>query len=149
MSEQRFDVAIVGGGIGGLCLAQGLKKAGVPVTVYERDETPASRLQGHRVHIDPQGSTALHQCLPDHLWQIFDATEGDFGEGITLITEQLHELLRIRGDADAADPIARHRSISRITLRHVLLSRDAGCSALQQAFCALRRVAGRAVRDSL
>jgi 2-polyprenyl-6-methoxyphenol hydroxylase-like FAD-dependent oxidoreductase len=122
MSEQRFDVAIVGGGIGGLCLAQGLKKAGVPVTVYERDETPTSRLQGHRVHIDPQGSTALHQCLPDHLWQIFDATEGDFGQGITFVTEQLQELLRLRDEADAANPIARHRSISRITLRHVLLA---------------------------
>jgi 2-polyprenyl-6-methoxyphenol hydroxylase-like FAD-dependent oxidoreductase len=122
MSGQRLEAAIVGGGIGGLSLAQGLRKAGVRVAVYERDETPTSRLQGYRVHIDPQGSTALHQCLPEHLWEIFDATEGDYSEGITLITEQLEELLRLRGDADVADPIARHRSISRITLRHVLLA---------------------------
>jgi cation diffusion facilitator CzcD-associated flavoprotein CzcO len=32
-----FHVLIVGGGIGGLCLAQGLKKAGISVAVYERD----------------------------------------------------------------------------------------------------------------
>ena len=122
MSGQRFDIAIVGGGIGGLCLAQGLKKSGMHVTVYERDETPASRVQGYRVHIDPQGSTALHQCLPDHLWEIFQSTQGDYAEGITLVTEQLQELLRIHADAVSVDPIARHRSISRITLRHVLLA---------------------------
>jgi 2-polyprenyl-6-methoxyphenol hydroxylase-like FAD-dependent oxidoreductase len=122
MSEQRFDIAIIGGGIGGLCLAQGLKKAGVRVSVYERDETPTSRLQGYRVHIDPQGSTALHECLPEHLWKIFDATEGDFSQGITLITEQLQELLCMRADDGPMDPIARHRSISRITLRYVLLA---------------------------
>lgn len=122
MSEQRFEVAIVGGGIGGLCLAQGLKKAGIRVVVYERDESPASRLQGYRVHIDPQGSTALHQCLPDHLWKIFDATQGDYANGFTLVTEQLQELLTLRGDGGPEDPIARHRSISRITLRQVLLA---------------------------
>ena len=29
-------VAVAGGGLGGLCLAQGLHKAGVSVVVYER-----------------------------------------------------------------------------------------------------------------
>lgn len=122
MSQQRFDIAIVGGGIGGLCLAQGLKKAGIRTTVYERDESSASRSQGYRVHIDPQGSTALHQCLPEDLWKIFDITEGDFGQGITFVTEQLQELLWLRSDGGPQDPVARHRSISRITLRHVLLA---------------------------
>jgi 2-polyprenyl-6-methoxyphenol hydroxylase-like FAD-dependent oxidoreductase len=122
MSRQGFEVAVVGGGIGGLCLAQGLKKAGVRATVYERDESPTSRLQGFRVHIDPRGSTALHECLPEHLWKIFEATEGDYGQGFTLVTEQLQELLRMDAGGRPVDPIARHRSISRITLRHVLLA---------------------------
>ena len=34
---QSLHVVIVGGGIGGLCLAQGLKRAGVSFAVYERD----------------------------------------------------------------------------------------------------------------
>jgi 2-polyprenyl-6-methoxyphenol hydroxylase-like FAD-dependent oxidoreductase len=122
MSGNKLDVAIIGGGIGGLCLAQGLKKAGIRATVYERDETPASRLQGFRIHIDPQGSTALHECLPEHLWKIFDATEGDYARGMTIVTEQLQELLRFRGDDVRNDPVACHCSISRITLRHVLLA---------------------------
>ena len=122
MSEHGFHVAIIGGGIGGLCLAQGLKKAGISVAVYERDESVSARLQGFRIHIDPQGSTALHQCLPERLWKIFDTTGGDFGQGFALVTEQLQELMSVRTAPGTSDPIARHRSISRITLRRVLLA---------------------------
>lgn len=32
-----LHVLVIGGGIGGLCLAQGLKKSGMSVAVYERD----------------------------------------------------------------------------------------------------------------
>jgi 2-polyprenyl-6-methoxyphenol hydroxylase-like FAD-dependent oxidoreductase len=121
MKEQNFHVAIIGGGLGGLCLAQGLKKAGIRVAVYERDETPDARAQGYRIHIDPQGSMALHQCLPEHLWEIFNSTGGVFSQGFTVMTEQLQELLSVIRD-NVVDPIARHRSISRITLRRVLLA---------------------------
>jgi 2-polyprenyl-6-methoxyphenol hydroxylase-like FAD-dependent oxidoreductase len=120
MKEQTFHVAIIGAGMGGLCLANGLKQAGISVGVYERDESPASRPQGYRIHIDPQGSTALHQCLPAHLWELFDSTGGDFSQGFSIVTEQLDELLSRNGDA--GDAIARHRSISRITLRRILLA---------------------------
>jgi 2-polyprenyl-6-methoxyphenol hydroxylase-like FAD-dependent oxidoreductase len=44
-------VAVAGGGLGGLCLAQGLLKAGVDVTVYERDAQLAGRRQGYRLHV--------------------------------------------------------------------------------------------------
>jgi 2-polyprenyl-6-methoxyphenol hydroxylase-like FAD-dependent oxidoreductase len=120
MKEQTFHVAIIGAGMGGLCLANGLKQAGISVVVYERDESPASRPQGYRIHIDPQGSTALHQCLPPHLWELFSSTGGDFSQGFSIVTEQLHELLSRNGDG--GDAIARHRSISRITLRRILLA---------------------------
>ncbi len=46
MSFATFHVVIIGGGIGGLCLAQGLKRAGVSVAVYERDRTRTDRLEG-------------------------------------------------------------------------------------------------------
>ena len=126
MKNRAFQVAIIGGGMGGLCLANGLKKAGIGVTVYERDQSPDARPQGYRIHIDPQGSTALHECLPRPLWDLFCSTGGDFSQSFSIVTEQLHELLNLaRSPAmigGTGEPIARHRSISRITLRRILLA---------------------------
>jgi 2-polyprenyl-6-methoxyphenol hydroxylase-like FAD-dependent oxidoreductase len=121
MTKNRH-VVIVGGGIGGLCLAQGLHQAGVSVAVYERDRTATSRLQGFRVHIDPQGSRALHECLPEHLWNLFTATCGDFSQGFTMMNEKLEELMKFRVAQESVDPVERHRSVSRTTLRQVLLA---------------------------
>ena len=113
---------VIGGGIGGLCLAQGLKKAGIKVDVYERDRTPSSRLQGYRIHIDPDGSTALHDCLPKDLWELFTSTCGDFAGGFTILDEKLEELIKFRQPEAPHDLVARHRQVSRITLRQILLA---------------------------
>ena len=53
-------VAVAGGGLGGLCLAQGLARAGSDVTVYERDAGLAARPQGYRLHLG--ASTAGRHC---------------------------------------------------------------------------------------
>lgn len=120
-----LHVIVIGGGIGGLTLAQGLKKAGVSVAVYERDGTPTDRVQGYRVHINPAGSRALHECLPPHLFAAFTRTCGKRSGGIRFLTERMKVLLSL-DLADAPellgeDRIAQHRSVSRITLRQVLL----------------------------
>lgn len=123
MNKRSFHVIIAGGGLGGLCLAQGLKKAGVSVSVYERDRTRTDRLQGYRIHIDPHGSRALHECLPGDLFQTFESTGGVATRGFNIVSHRLDELLHIDlAKFPIADPIARHRSVSRITLRQVLLS---------------------------
>lgn len=57
-------IAIIGAGIGGLALAQGLKRAGVEVRLYERDPSPRFRKQGYRIHISPVGEEALRAVLP-------------------------------------------------------------------------------------
>ena len=128
----KLRVLVVGGGIGGLCLAQGLKKAGVTVAVYERNRTRDDWLQGYRIHISPHGSRALHACLPPEAWQAFLDTAGKPTAGFGFLTEQLDELLflgmdLIGGGGDSsgsgpAAPVERHHSASRITLRQVLLS---------------------------
>jgi 2-polyprenyl-6-methoxyphenol hydroxylase-like FAD-dependent oxidoreductase len=123
-SASPLHVVVIGGGIGGLCLAQGLKRAGMSVAVYERDRTLADRVQGYRVHINPAGSRALHACLPPPLFEVFDRTCGKPGRAIRFLTEQMQVLLAFEGDmmlAQQRDPIAKHRSVSRISLRQVLL----------------------------
>jgi salicylate hydroxylase len=126
MITQPFHVIIIGGGIGGLCLAQRLKQADISVAVYERDQSRTARLQGYRIHINPQGSRALYESLPPHLYEIFLATCGKSGKGFNFLTEQLQELLFIgvddMGNAPEPGPIDSHKSVSRFTLRQVLLA---------------------------
>ncbi|HZO74903.1 MAG TPA: NAD(P)/FAD-dependent oxidoreductase [Ktedonobacteraceae bacterium] len=124
MSTQAFHVIIIGSGISGLCLAQQLKQAGVSVAVYERDLSRTSRLQGYRIHIDPHGSRALYESLPPRLYEIFLATSGKSGQGLGFLSEQLQELLFISvSEAGVTpDPVDSHKSVSRFTLRQVLLT---------------------------
>jgi salicylate hydroxylase len=120
---EPLQVLIIGGGVGGLTLAQGLKHAGVSAVVYERDRTPMDRLQGYRVHISPTGSRALHECLPPHLFDIFDRTCDARNATVRFFTEQMRLLLAFEDGLVAnTDPVARHRAASRITLREVLLA---------------------------
>src|ERR1044072_6924777 len=90
---KRFRVAIVGGGTGGLCLAQALHRARIDVAVYERSRLRTERLQGYRVHINPHGSRALHECLSPDLWQTFVATCGSSGNSFGFVTEPLDHLV--------------------------------------------------------
>jgi 2-polyprenyl-6-methoxyphenol hydroxylase-like FAD-dependent oxidoreductase len=125
MTTKPLHVLIVGGGIGGLCLAQGLKKAGVSVAVYERDFTPDSRAQGYRINIDQTGATALRDCLPGPLWDVLVATAGDAGRGIAFLDEKMRQLVVLGADGpgpDPADPTTGEHAVSRITLRKILIA---------------------------
>jgi salicylate hydroxylase len=122
MTHKGFHVGIVGGGIGGLALAQGLKKAGVSVALYERDATPTDRLQGYRVRISPKGSAALHECLPADLFDLFAATCSVDHRRFRFLTEKMEELLSFEFSG-APGAVAQNRAASRITLRQILLAR--------------------------
>ncbi|MET8144597.1 NAD(P)/FAD-dependent oxidoreductase [Sphaerisporangium sp. NPDC005288] len=124
MTQTSPHVIIIGAGTGGLCLAQGLRQAGASVAVYERDRTRTNGLFGFRVGIDPDGSRALTACLPAELFEVFLATKAETPRFFTIATERGAELLRM-GDGDSpepADPIDSEKSISRMTLRQVLLT---------------------------
>ncbi|MEV6226959.1 FAD-dependent monooxygenase [Saccharopolyspora shandongensis] len=124
MPETSLRVLVIGGGIGGLCLAQGLRKAGVDVAVYERDRTRTDRLEGYRIHIDPHGAKALHACLPAETWETFVRSTVDLGS-FRFLTEDLQELMVMEQDARGATgsgPTERSHAIDRVTLREVLLA---------------------------
>jgi len=115
-------VAVVGGGLGGLCLAQGLTKTGADVTVYERDPTPAGRRQGYRLHVDARAGLALGRCLPPELFELFVATCASASKRFTVVSEKLRELHHVDGDP-TVDPYAAATlatSVNRQTLREVL-----------------------------
>jgi 2-polyprenyl-6-methoxyphenol hydroxylase-like FAD-dependent oxidoreductase len=114
------SVLIVGGGIGGLCLAHGLVQAGIGVQVAERTHARTDWLQGYRIHIGPGGSRALHACLPAAAWARFCATVSDEAATFSFRTEQLAPLLVVTTER-ADDPAEQHHGISRIALREVLL----------------------------
>jgi len=118
-----LNVMIIGAGIGGLCLAHGLRRAGISVTVYERTEARTDWLQGYRIHINPNGSRALHACLPPAAWQAFLDTVS-VGGGFGFTTERLDDLIRFTAAeiTPAGGPEDRHYGVSRISLREVLLS---------------------------
>ncbi|MEC3952430.1 FAD-dependent monooxygenase [Nocardia sp. CDC153] len=74
MNTSPLRVIVIGAGLGGLALAQGLRRDGIEVTVYERDTSPTSRTQGYRLRMNPDGLAALEQLLPQHLNQLVSAT---------------------------------------------------------------------------
>ena len=119
--NNKFKVLIVGGGLGGLCLAQGLKKAGIDFRVFERDASPVSRLQGYRLSINPAGLQSLHANLPEALWSRIQAALMPQVEGISFVSDQLEQLF-FKKNPDPVDSINRFGSISRIKLREILLS---------------------------
>src|SRR5437764_13260541 len=97
MSEvtHPLRVLVVGGGLGGVCLAQGLRKVGISVAVYERDSGALARTQGYRFHLDTRGEEALRECLPPSLYELFLATRGQPSRGGTLFSNvdgQLREV---------------------------------------------------------
>ena len=120
-----MNVIVIGGGVGGLCLAQGLRRAGVEATVFERDEAPDSRREGFRLHIDPVGARSLRACLPPPLWEAFVATSGRAGD-FGFLTDRLDELVVLEesimypGRAD--DPAEDHYAADRAALRQLLLA---------------------------
>ncbi len=116
-----MKVLVIGGGTGGLALAHGLKRAGIGVTVFERDALRTDGLHGYRVGIDPDGSRALHALLPKDLYDTFVATKARDPKYFTMLTEDLKEVLSL-DLPESTDPVESEKSISRMTLRQVLLT---------------------------
>ncbi len=120
-----LKIIVIGAGTGGMCLAHGLRRAGIDVAVYERDRTRSGGLHGYRVGISPNGARALRACLDPPLFDTFVATTAAPYRHYTTYTERFRELISLshddlprRGDA----PEDRDHNVSRTTLRQVLLT---------------------------
>lgn len=120
-----FHVSIIGAGLGGLCLAQALHRAGVAFDVYERDPAPSSRLQGYRIRIDAEGQRALSAALSPGHYRLLRETASIATSAARFLTPQLTPIAGHApdswrandGDAEGAD-----LGVNRQTLREILMS---------------------------
>ncbi|MFF0488536.1 FAD-dependent oxidoreductase [Nocardia sp. NPDC004068] len=120
-------VIVIGAGLGGLCLAHGLRRAGVDVAVYERDVSASARAQGHRLHIDERGRDALSATLPPNLFRLIAAVAGRPAPKINGFDPQLRAtgifaLDDSESESTTGGLMPAHTVIDRHVLRRVLLS---------------------------
>ncbi|MBS7702907.1 FAD-dependent oxidoreductase [Chelatococcus asaccharovorans] len=122
MSIPFVDIAIIGGGPGGLALAQGLQKNGIDTAVFERDPVRADYVQGFRLRLRQRGIDALEANLPPYLFEAFLATLGR-APAETLTLDETFARIDAPELANA-EPEDTHieKSASRITLRQILLA---------------------------
>ncbi|MGQ5523408.1 FAD-dependent oxidoreductase [Chitinimonas sp. PSY-7] len=128
MNSRPLYVVIVGAGLGGLCLAQGLKKHGIAFDVFERDAAPDSRTQGYRIKVDHMGQQSLKACLPEDLFTLFNETSAMPVQGVHVLDTQLRAVAgkwvsswRRVADMTATDDVADDVNVNRLTLRQTLL----------------------------
>lgn len=67
-------VIIIGAGLSGLALAQGLRKLSIPFKIYERGQRDDFRTQGYRIRLHGEGLAALRSVLVDEIWHTFEET---------------------------------------------------------------------------
>lgn len=114
-----LHVLVVGGGIGGLCLAQGLTKSGIRATVFDRDASADIRAQGWRITLKEEGVRALRECLPENLFDLCVATS--LHQATTLAVTD-HQLKPKFVKSVPLMPIDTGFGVNRLTLREILLT---------------------------
>jgi salicylate hydroxylase len=120
----RLHVLIAGGGLSGLCLAQGLKAAGVSCAVYERDPD-LRRRTGYRITINGDGGNALERCLPADLYELYlQCSRNTPRRALSVvIDEQCQERTTAPHLGPPNDGERPHTAIDRLTLRQILAAR--------------------------
>ena len=94
----QIKVLIIGAGLGGLCLAQSLRKADIQVELFERDASPWDRPQGYRLHLEADALNALREVLPPDLHRLFEATAMRTTPFTTILKTDLSVAKRIPTD---------------------------------------------------
>jgi 2-polyprenyl-6-methoxyphenol hydroxylase-like FAD-dependent oxidoreductase len=115
-------VGIIGAGIGGACLAHGLRKNGVDVTVFERNAAATVGLPGYGIHINVFGQQAMRDCLPEENWEAFLRASHPIGGEARFYDENLCLLAAQEGVHFKEGHVVEEQrlSISRTELKDVL-----------------------------
>ncbi|MEV8377358.1 NAD(P)/FAD-dependent oxidoreductase [Kribbella sp. NPDC056861] len=130
-----MKVAIIGAGIGGLALAQGLQQAGVEVRLYERDPSPAFRRQGFRIHLSEVGEQALAAVLPEKVHRRVIETSTHPGDLVAGFDPQLNQQFAQTFQVGGPDSIS---SIDRYAFRRAMMTGLDGVLAFGKEFMSYR-----------
>lgn len=120
----ELHLLIAGGGLGGLCLAQGLRGAGHRVTVFERDRDLERKI-GYRLHMNGDGGEALCRCLPADLFELYLETSRQTPprQLAVVVDQDLNELSSMPHLGPPNEGPRPHTAVNRRTLRQILLAR--------------------------
>ncbi|MEG8179843.1 FAD-dependent monooxygenase [Nocardia terpenica] len=69
-----MHVTVVGAGLGGLCVANGLLRAGMEVEVLEAHDGIRETGQGYRINVNASGHAGLRICLTDERFHAYQRT---------------------------------------------------------------------------
>ncbi|MGW8727092.1 FAD-dependent oxidoreductase [Streptomyces sp. NPDC055808] len=108
-------VSVVGAGLGGLALAQGLRGAGIEADVFERDAGIGARFQGYRLMLNPIGFQAVRDCLPTRWHPLLDEIVMDASAEQLILDPRLNEIGRLGAGRTGI-------VVDRQVLRHLLLT---------------------------
>jgi 2-polyprenyl-6-methoxyphenol hydroxylase-like FAD-dependent oxidoreductase len=120
----KLHVVIAGGGLSGLCLAQGLVASGVSCAVYERDPD-LRRRTGYRITINGDGGDALERCLAPDLYELYlECSRNTPRRAVSVvIDEHCEERSTAPHLGPPNDGERPHTAIDRLTLRQILAAR--------------------------
>lgn len=128
----NFKVIIIGSGLGGLSLAQSLRRAGVAFEIFERDITPFDRPQGYRLHLDGDAINTVNEVLTPELQTLFNETSHWTKPNTSIMTtDSLRVVKRILTKDDLGTGVwdtttepetPVHCNVDRSVLRQILLT---------------------------
>lgn len=117
---EALKVIIVGGGLSGSLLANGLINNGVNTTVYERDSENLRR-EGYQIRLGPSTLEGFKACLTEaHMASIiekFGQSTGSASTAPTLYTTKFKPIL----DLTQLPSYTTSSNINRVTLRDLLI----------------------------
>lgn len=115
-----IKVIIVGGGLAGALLANGLSNNGVEFMVYERDEADSKR-EGYQIRLGPGSQAGFRACLThahiDKITAKLGQSSGSQATAPSIYNTQFDEIL----DLALVPTYSKSAAINRVLLRDILL----------------------------
>ncbi|WQF82951.1 Putative FAD-binding domain, FAD/NAD(P)-binding domain superfamily [Colletotrichum destructivum] len=124
LATDERPVLIIGAGISGLCLAQALRKVGIPFRVFERDSAIDSRPQGYRLKLRQDAEVALAESLPKDVYQHFLASCAILAVGETDFNPFTGEVTKSRagGGLSGKLGLSPSHTVDRTVFRSILMT---------------------------